>query len=454
MRRNFVAEYDPVAPVAGVNSLASGQQKLNAIQEDARAQESRWKDALEQQQAVHIYSCYMLMIQVINHLSLDKIDGQVIAESQMMNVEQQMQSKMVDISKFISQLEQESTSYTPYLCGNSFSPDSFLGLKSDFYQIGQGISDYGQETPSSDYQTSMDNFTSAFKTLFYCNTDENAPTVGSLSKIINPNVFQGGQDFDLTGMWTNLSAQYSSYDKTYTADMSGHTYSNPVTYKVVSADPNDKASLIQQYMFYKAQLTVDGSSIQVVDDAHGDITKLIDLGTDDGGDAFIQQAMQIITMLNTSEDVRRAVPEGVDNPPSAWASTQSDNIVDLILQGQRFNYNSEGTLKVGLYGAFSYKGFNYFWSKASSSSSQQDPSEIPFPSVPVKANGVGGNDSLTSETTSVNNVITSLGTVTSAESTKMQELTSNEGENVNIAQNAIKSLNTSVDTLSQNQVDS
>jgi len=451
---------DPIEPVNGVSSLAQGQQSINALQGDAKVEKARWQEALENKQAAHVYSCYMLVIQMINHLSLDKMDTQIVAESQMMNIEQQIQSKMIDISKFISQLQGESTSYTPYSVGGKWSPDSFLGLKEDFYRIGEGPANWGQEQVSSDYQTSMDKFVDAFKTLFYCNTDNTAPTVGSLSQISNPNVFQGGEDFNLTGLWANLENQYSVYSRSYSSDMSGNPYATPQVFKVVSSNPSDHASLIQQYMFYKAQITVDGDSAQLVNNAHGDITKLLDLGTDDSGDAFLQQIMQIISTFNSSESVSRTTAL------TPLINTQSANVLDLILQDQRNNYiaptssaegngsNNNGVPDVGLYGAFSYMAFNSFWTHATTSTNEETISAPPFlPHSKVSAPGLGGGDALAGAYSGANNVITSLGTLTGDESSMMQELTSNEGETVNIGQSALQALKNAINTFDMNQLD-
>lgn len=461
---------DAIEPVDGINSMQSGQQAINAIQGDATSEESRWQKALESKQAVHTYSCYMLMVQMINHLSLDKLDTEVIAESQMMDIEHKMQSNLIDISQFISKLQGEATSYAPYSYssggptgGPEWSQDSFLGLKEDFYVIGEAPYDWGVEKVSTDYQTSLDKFLTAFKNLFYCNTDTTAPTVGSMSFIANPNVFQQGQGFDLTSLWSNLEQQYSTYARSYSSDPSGKPYGQTHNFKVVSSNPSDHASLIQQYMFYKAQLIVDRGSVDAVNNAHGDISKLIDLGTDSSGDAFLAQAMQIISMFNTSDSVSRTIQL------QPWVNTQSANILDLILQNQYNIYigtlppqssnNGEETanspgVQGGLYVAFSYMAFNYFWTKATSSTEEETISEPPEHASPVTAPGNAGSDLLTGAYSGINSVVTGLGTITGDESTVMQELTSNEAETLNIGQGTIKNLNTAIQTFDTNQIDS
>lgn len=446
----------PIEPVTGVTSGAQGQQQISDIQSNAIATDSRWQTALNTNQAVHTYSCYILMIQMLNNLSLDKIDTSVIAESQMMNVEQEIQSKLVDISQFISKIESEATSYAPYVLTSAspqmWSPDAFLGLTDDFYEIAEGGTSqtFGQESVSSDYQASMNSFVSAFKSLFYCNTDMSAPTVASLSTIVNPNVEQGGQNFDLTGLWTNLQSQYAQYSRTYSTDESGNAYSTPKVFNVVSANGSDHASLIQQYMFYKAQLAVDNGNVDAVDGANGDITKLIDLGLDTNGDELIQNLMQGITMFDVSETVARTAK----NTP--FVSTTSTKVLDLILQEQYNNYSSNG-LQPGLYGVGSYMAFNYFWTQASSSTVEENIDHPPSGSgwkVVTDAPGVGVSNDLAGDYTGIGGMITNVGSVTGLESTVMQELIANEGESVNIGQSAVQSLDTLIENLSQNQLSS
>jgi len=507
---------DSVDAVGAVGSASDGQLRMNDVQQDMASESLRWKSALEDSHAAHTYSCYMLVIQVLNHLSLDKIDTQVIAESQLMDVEHEIQSKLIDISKSVSAIQGQVQSYVPYSVTHSagtdsWSPDSFLGLNSNFYNIGETMQDWGTEHVSSDFQSDVDTLEGAIKQLFYANSDATAPTVGDLSKISNPNVFQGGQDFDLTNLWSKLQQESSKYNKSYSTDMLGNSYSSPKTFNVISTNTSDHASLIQQYLFYKAQLAVDGGSIQTVNAAQGDITKLVDFTFDGSGDdGFLNQIMSLLTTLDGKVSVSRVQ----DLDP--WMDTTSDSVLDLLLQDQRYNYvvngsspsgwwdsdagkwiNNEGSWhndgsgnpanlgddpRVGIYGAFSFMGFNNFWTKATSTTDEQHiPSDnvpyigtAPDHSHPVNdtgawdapeasyrngffgenaVKGVGGNDMLTAATTGLNNSVTNIGSAAGTESTKMQELTSNEGENVNIGQSAIKSLDNAIQTFDTNQLD-
>lgn len=471
-----------IEPIEAVGSVKSKSQQIAALHDDAIAQESLWQKVLADKQAAHKYSCYVLVLEVVNHLSLDKIDTQVVAESQMMDIEHEMQSEMIKISKFISELQSQSSGTVPYTAVSASSvfswdvvssPNTYLGLKADYYHIQDQQAGWGTEVVGSDFKSSVDDFTDAFKKLFYCNSDSNAPTVGSMSTIPNPNVFQNGKDFDLTSFWSNLQGQYSTYNRSYSADMSGNSYGEAKTFNVFGTNSNDHASLIQQYVYYKAQLAVQGS-VDKVDAADGDITKLVDFSPTTG-DSFLQQALGIVDTFNTTESAK--VSDKDDNKLTPWMNTSSDSVLDLILQDQRNNYDPPGVdpgndhwqanqsqdQKVGLYGAFSDMGFNYYWAKAGSGSSSQHMPQAPqvYPENPTgyweentKLSGVSTGDDLTSSYTGVNGVITALGTVTSSESVQMQNLTANEGETVNIAQNALKGMNEAIETYSGNQLSS
>lgn len=456
------------------SSVKSSSNQLNALHSDAVNQVNSWQNAISDPNAAKKYSCYVLVISVINHLSLDKIDSQVIAESQTMDIEHQLQSEMIKISKFISKIQTESTGTVVYkedsFCGPAFSPNAYLGLRSDYYQLtaqGAESEDPAAQSVSPDYKKDVDSFVNAFKKMFFCNTDTTAPTVSTLSKITNPNVLQHGKDFDLTRYWSTLNGQYSKYNQEYSTNVKG----NPCNEKfdIFGTNASDHASLIQQYVYYKAQLAVQGGSIDNVDAADGDISKLVDFSPT-GGDALLSQAMEFITMLKPSESVQ------LSSNGYTWANTTTDSVLQLILENQRTMYDPSGVssgsdhwqataaqdAKVGLYGAFSYMGFNSYWAKATGGTAAQ---HVAAPTVSAgysfgnwhEDTGIQGNspgDDLATSYSAANGVVTTLGTVTGTESVKMQELTSNEGETVNIGQTTLKGMSEAIETYSGNQLSS
>jgi hypothetical protein len=281
-----------------------------------------WMGVVQQQHSVQAYSFYMIVIQMVNHLSLDKIDGQIEAEADMMQVEHDMQESLTTISKYISTVQNQSGDTT----------------------------DLANEA------------TAAFKKLFYCNTDQTAPTVESVSSVANPNIFQQGQDFNLGSLWSKLNSEYSEYNRS----VGGQSL------QVIGTNPTDHVSLIQRYIAAKAKLSVYTEGTTKVDAAAGDITQLLgDLGPK-GNESFITQLMQMFT--NTS---------------------------DFML--------SDHSVK------------------------------------PASAD-------ISSMTTSINDGITTLGSVTSTESNNMQAATSNEGSIVDIAHKGLQSLSDGIKTIASNEV--
>jgi hypothetical protein len=460
---------DPIEGVQGSSGSksAQAQNSLDALHNDAVNQE-RWITVLKEKHAATTYSCYMLVIQVINHISLDKIDGQVIAESNTMNIETEMQQNMIKVSKMLSSIQGQTAGTLPYVSFNPqsimLSPNSLLGLKESYYHVDPqtGVEDAGSGKGS--FQETVKEGVEAFRKLFYCNTDSNAPTVGSLNTIKNPNVYQNGQDFNVSGYWSQLSAKYAPYSRTESGQQ----------FNVVGSNPSDHASLIQQYMYAKMQAAVLGGNIDTVDSAQGDISKLINFDPKGSGDDFITQSMQVINAFNVQE---QASISGVGNPVS-YINPVSGNILDLMLKEQYTDYDPSGVSpgndhwqqdpsqdqSGGLYNAFNNMAFNHFWAQANSGkASQHIPNDAQAPSGSLSGwyeadinsvRGVSSDDNLSSSYTTVNGCVTSLGTVTSTEGTKMQELTSNEGNVVNIGQTSLKGLKDAVEAYSANQLSS
>lgn len=434
---------DTVQPVDGVSSDGS----LTALHQDAVSQEANWEKALQNKNAVHTYSCYFMVIELINHIGLDKLDGAIIAESQLMDVQHQMQQAFVDIGKFITMVQGQEAGYHSFaqLKWNDGPPapekglaaDSYLGLNAGFY--GMDCWNASKEFVSSDYQTALGKFKAAIEKVFYCNTDSNAPTVQDLSSITNPNVYQHGQDFDLSGFWKQLSSLY------------GAAGFNKDGFNMVSGVSSDHTSLLQQYMYYKAQVAVYTGSTQDVDAAGGDITKLVDFSpVGDNVDPFINQMLQTLNQFN----IQVSVSNTAGSPYLNGSFTTSGNILDLILTN-RDNMSGRGPdWHVGLYGAFNFMAYNSYWSKPNAAEGISPNPTAPFPGYQCDGTGVGGGDTLSTMSTNINSTQATIGNNTGTNSTVMQELSANEGEIVNVGQNAIQSLNQATAALMMNQISS
>lgn len=473
---------DPVEPVGSVSSSSSkansllsqqardkqeSQQAMNAAQTGSvgssssgsslsgitvPGDNSNWINALNSNDACKTYSCYMLFIDVVNHLQLDGLQNQMIVESQLMDVQHQMQQSLVTIGNFITQLEGNAQSggswegLTQY--GLSSDPNMFNGLQQTFYKLGISPSDYGQEQVSSDYQKGVEGFVKAFKQLFYANTDTTAPLFEAVQKIQNPKVYPTGKDFDLTSFWGNVNQTFSSF--------------NQCGYNVFATQPGEHISLIQQYCYLKAEAAVYTGSKESVNGADGDITKLVNFNyNDEDCDSFLQSVMQVVVNFSNSATVSRG------ESSTDYFTTKTSSPLYLILneqynafpQSQGPNPNTQTTQsgdQVGLYGYFSYETFNYFW--------QKNPDATTSPNTPTPTNGVFWEavtkpgllegDHLSQDELSINGLQTNLGSDIGAGSVSVQSITSNEGQDVSIVQSGLDGKKDSDSTVMQNQLSS
>jgi len=416
-----VSTYSSVDAVDQVNSV--DQNALGQLHDAAIKAEQNWVKAIDSNNPCKTYSCYYLIIEMINKVGLDKTDGSVMAESQLMNVESEIEKCVANIGKFISELQSKEAGYNAFGSNGVLFPDTFLGLQSSYYNVSAS----GVENPSDDFTKSLKSFVSSIGKLFFSNQDTSAPLVSQLSKIENPNVMQNGQDFDLTNFWTNLSSQYKAYS---IGDA-----------QLFSANGNDHMSLMQQYVYYKAQAAVYNGSTSSVNEAQGDISKLVTFDLSGAGsDPFVSQMLGLYTDFNTNVSVATTA-QGLP-----IYSTTSPNILALALADQRNNFGNQ----VGLYGAFSYEAYNSYWSQPNA---VDGISQAPANAGPVvSGSGTSQGDSLTAIYSGINTDQASIGQTSSTDSTNMQGSIANEGSIVNVGQNSIQSLNQAVAQLCQNQL--
>lgn len=444
-----------IDPVEGVSAV-SKQKELIALQKQTQAEENAWKKALDTKDPARIYSCFWLVIQILNHVGLDVTDGAVIAQAQLMDVEHKMQQCMIKISKALSDIQGNEAGYHVYQANGTLAPDTFLGLKSSYYNMsltGNPTQAGSVTETGKGLEDDVNSLISSLKQLYYSDaSDASAPTVGDLSKIVNPYVWQNGKDFDLTGLWQHLEASYNSAG-----------FNNPygTSFKMVSSNSSDKASLMQQYMYYKAQSTVYTTNSDTVNATGGDITKLLsfdppkpnDPSQNMSCDAMISQVLQTLNMFNTSNQVETSAT----GYTSFGLQPTNEPLLKLILLGLNNIYHGDaGNEYAGVYAEFNMAAYNSYWSKPGADKSAQtlDPSllgpGLPWSQV-VPGAGTSGADVLTNWYTQTNSVQSSIGSDTSTNSSTMQAQTANEGDEVSVGQNAIKSLNQYVNALCQNQ---
>lgn len=447
-----MANNNHVDPVEGVSAV-SNQDKLLAAQQDAAAEEARWKKACSTKDAAHVYSCFLLVIEILNHIGLDRMDGAVIAQSQLMDVEHKIQQCVIKISKAISDIQSNEAGYHVYQSQRTgyLSADTYLGLKTNFYNMPVA----GEVGPS--YSKDVGDIENAIGQLYFSvNADPSTPTVGDLSKIVNPNVWQNGKDFDMTGFWSELEGKYKAAN-----------LNNPygTSYKMVSSEPSDKASLLQQYMFYKAQSVVYNSSSNVVDGAQGQIKNLVNFdpaSTEEvtsNSDPLISQTIGVLNLFKTRPSVQTNAPAS-----SILLNSPQEDLLQLMLEGKNTIYGLGSCKEApGVFATLNYEAYNSYWSKAGADKSAQDLSNQELGNsefwgwTKIQDSsghdyvGTGASDVLGSWYTQTNSVQSSIGSDTSTNSTTMQAMTANEGSEVNVGQNAIKALNQYVSALTQNQ---
>lgn len=420
---------------------------------------SHWINALDSKDACKTYSCYMLFLDVVNHLQLNGLQNQMIVESQLMDVQHQMQQSLVTIGNFITQLEGNAQSGSAWqgqelFSGNKISdPNMFNGLKQTFYSIGTSQSNYGQEQVSSDYQKGVQGFVQAFKQLFYANTNSNAPLFEDVQKIQNPQVYPSGQDFDLTSFWGNVNQTFSSF--------------NQCGYNTFATQPGEHISLIQQYCYLKAEASVYTDSKATVNGANGDISKLVNFNYgDEDCDPFLQSVMQVVVNFSNSTTVSRG------ESSTDYFTTKTASPLYLILneqytafpQSQGPNPSTQPTQsgdQVGLDGYFAYTTFNYFWQKNPDASmtattpepTYQPPGDLLF-WAPMNSAGLLEGDHLSQDELSINGLQTNLGSDIGEGSVSVQSITSNEGQDVSIVQSGLDGKKDVDSTVMQNQISS
>lgn len=367
-------------------------------------------------------SCnYILAVMKYTNIAMQHQSQIVALRGELATVVTKMQGDMATISQFISKMQ--SMSHAGGFYGSepwsgsddhrhwSTDANGLNGLSTDYYKFEEGGANIGRDDQgvgdsadvSSAYAGSMQGFIAAVKDLFYSSpaaAGSSGVKVSDLTSITNP--YDSKKPFDMNSLWTKLQPAFAKYNL------------GDATHKVISTTGTDSPSLLQQYMYYQAQLTVNTSSKDAVTAASAStdgISALVNFdptSTSNNLDSNIGPVMGMLDALNTTVTANRNVSIGPDHESNADSST-TRNILSMILTGDHGDlytskiagdsYGDDGTgqtnaywqnadgngraytgERVGLYGAFAYMAFNYAWTK-NPNGSMNDTSKIACPSV-------------------------------------------------------------------------
>lgn len=339
---------DPVESVGGVK-------RSEPIQNNAPVKGSNDKSDLL------FGSNYILLVMKYTNIAMEHQAKIVQLRGELASVVSKIQGDLSTISEFVSKLQSEAHSGQGIYekdYGDIVSPDSVSGLSPDFYNMYETFSgdqsSFGSDAMdgvSSQYQTLMAGFLSAVKDLYCASSSGSGPTVGDLSTITNPT---GGKDFDMMSYYKDIQDSYGDF--------------SDQGCQVVSTNSGDHASLMQQFMYYKAQLAVNTGTTSDVIDANGNIGKLVNFKFGDiDYDSDLGPMMQTLNSFNTVVTVNRG------NCPS-YLIPQTDSLLSMMMKGEFYNTVDGKTsgwsfssgmchVKPGLYAAFSFAAFNYIWTK-------------------------------------------------------------------------------------------
>lgn len=457
-------------PVDAVDSVKSNKPA-------APSDDNKSIDALLGQSGgvVSKYSYAMIVLYVLNKVGLEHQQQVMQTRSQLMDVMTRMQNDFTTISEYLSQVQNNS-----YSSGSSWAYgggdgseggwstqglNSYNGLNSSFYDLtgnyniqhgGIGLISGGSLTSVTDsvsaqFKTSTQGFLNAVNDLFYSSKSGTGLTVSDISKIANP---FGGKDFDMTSTWDALSAKDGPFASF-----------NYGTNSVISSNPTDHPSLMQQYMYYQAQMQVNSGSAGTVNGANGDISKIVDFNPNDANsDPLEQTFIQLLTALNTNVSVNRDGSAGGNSVVDK--DLGGDTFLSLIASGQvnctlqagegsgpdgAFRINQ---VKPGLYLAVSMMAFDYFWSKNPNASTTAPyvhftgSGEVNDNNSALK--GAASMDPLSNLYMTNNSVQTNVGQQTSQGNNNFQQDVNVAGQLSNVGQNVQKSFFDGIDTMNRN----
>ena len=402
---------------------------------------------------------YILLVMKYTNVAMEHQANLVAMQGQLENVETQIQGCLSTISEFFSTLQANAGSGGGWSANGHYAPDANSGLSNSFYHMNEdptdgGIgSDSGNGCVNQSYQTSMANFLTAFNQLFNCSDQGTGP---KLSQVMNITVPDGsGNQFSMNNYYAGLAQEFA---KNYGVSI----------HPVISEGGNDPhVSLLQQYMYYQAQLTVNTDPLSQVEaawtsggSAHG-INSLIDFNPNSSGcDPNVTSMLQILNDLDTSITVSRTgdtYVNGQDVTSGQYVqNVTATTLIQMIgennmnpgseLYNQIGGYNPNVTTDwytPGLYAAFSYAAFNYIWTKnptmnVTSPGASNDPNQPSgFGYFGGTAGSTSNGDMLSDLYSNTSSSQTSLSSSGSTGNSTFQEQVNGVQQEQNVAQNMI-----------------
>jgi len=370
---------DPVAAVGGVKNHSPLKGPEGASQSTGNSQNNN---------KYLFQTNYILEVMKYTNIAMEHQASIVALRGEVAALGTKIASDLATISQFISKIQSEAHSggqESAKINGNWYaSPDSYSGLAKDFYHMDEANagtfgSDSSSGCVSDSYATMMKSFIAAVKDLYFSSPTGVGPTVKDLTTIDNP--ADSSKNFNMMDYFKKIQGSYSKY-------------SCGTSQGVISTNPSDHPSLMQQYMYAKAKLVVNTSTTPDLNNANGDISKLVNFDpSSDGFDSDLGPFMQVLDSLDIQTSV---ASEG----HSAWTHSKTDNILSMILNGQLNNTYNGGTpggkgdvgqIDPGLYAAFSYMAYNYIWTKNPNlDANNQSASNVPNAPVNIGQDKKGG----------------------------------------------------------------
>jgi hypothetical protein len=459
---------DPVSAVLSSSSASKAHQKPASDSKNS--------------QSDFLYTTnYILEVMQLTNKAMEFQAKQVSAQAQLQNVILEMNNDFSTMNQFFSKLQAQAHAGGG-ICfyhgedNSLLSPNSVNGFSNAFYMMseyenpgqsgwgGQQANfggDYGNspysigQTPnasyvSTDYQQSMASFMTAFKQLFFSSpqSGDGSTTVGDLSKI-TVHTKNGPKDVDLmtSGFWSNIGG---AYDKTYPNGLPSH---------VISSTSTDQPSLIQQYIYWSLKCNCD----------NGTITNLSGINPQN----YIPGSTTLDSTLGNMLSVLNDLNASVTVDGNTWTHSTTDNLLSMIMNNKLYNTNDNdkgsttwgatnvngeqdpnaGKIDPGLYCAFSYMAYNYFWTKNPNAPDNSDYQTQTNCNVD-RNNGVNDGkgtawsktghlqpeaDMLSTLYMHTNSTQTTLSSTSSTQNTNFQEATSNVQTMNNAAQQMIQS---------------
>ncbi len=424
---------------------------------------------------VYTSNYVLLVLEVMQGMGLQPIEDTMQTEAKLMDVTAEMQSDLTTIQEYLTRIENLSHSGGSYRIGNTewkpgdfpsgqngwSGPNSANGLAWDEFHENPNVNtSESDDYCAADLKNATDGFIAAMKDLFEAQPcQEGDPMAGnqflefSVNKIDKKTGLVVNQKVDLGGEYNKLNSDPKGW---------GVLGSNGGS--VFTTSDSHRATLIQQYTFYKYKLAAEqyNGLIPGTNPEWPDITQLgFDMDPESTSFNGVGKSLYgVLNSFNTTVETHRQNDGSM--PDNGKLSNKSGNFLDYIFRSDPYAFYASGSsywagrTNVNIVGAFSYAAFNYFWTKnpnASTSSGDMDPTHAPTPyndseakhghddyNVDDKDKGVVSDGDKLSNWYSTSQSSSSILSSSSSEaSTTMQQYSSEVSQYQNIGQNIIKS---------------